>query len=66
MEKFKKTDKICRNCKNVIWMVGIGQGIRCSYGYKYEKGMPPPPKIPSGFHTCEHFELKKELKDKAE
>ena len=38
-------------------MVGIGQGIRCSYGYKYEKGVWPP-KIPSRFHTFEHFELK--------
>lgn len=33
IEKIKgrgEGDKICINCQFILWMVGVGQGIRCS------------------------------------
>ena len=32
-------DRICINCKSFLWMVGIGQGIRCAK-HLDEKGFP--------------------------
>lgn len=42
-------EKVCFNCKNMMWMVGIGQGVKC--GLTKED-------IPSRKHTCEKFERK--------
>lgn len=56
-DKIKQDDKVCYNCKNMIWLVGIGQGVRCG------KKNPPLNYIPSLSHTCEHFEFLKNNKN---
>ena len=25
----KPDEKVCFNCKNMLWMVGLGQGVKC-------------------------------------
>ena len=60
-----KTEKVCYNCKHMLWMVGIGQGVRC--GYEFHKNgstTKPPPMLPSLMHTCENFEFKESLNEK--
>lgn len=44
--------KICKNCKYLLWMIGIGQGLRCGYDMKATF------QVPSSQHTCENFKLK--------
>jgi hypothetical protein len=48
-------EKVCYNCEYLAWMIGIGQGLRCS-NPKKEKKLEP---IPSSKHTCELFKSKK-------
>lgn len=43
--------EICFNCKHMLWMVGIGQGVKC--GLTREN-------IPSREHTCDKFISKHE------
>ena len=50
----KPADKVCYNCKHLAWMIGIGQGLRCSNPTKEKK----PEVIPSSKHFCELFEFK--------
>jgi len=66
MDKPKPDQKVCFNCVNMNWMVGIGLGIRCSHESVYDKSSGKlPPTIPSRYYTCEHFEfLRKPEKDK--
>ena len=47
IENPKPDEKVCFNCKNMLWMVGIGQGVKCKLDYK---------NIPSRYHSCEKFE----------
>jgi len=61
MNQIKSSDKICYNCKNLVWLVALGQGIRCGHPTKVEEGKIPP-LVPSRFHTCEVFEFKIEPK----
>lgn len=42
-------EKVCFNCKNMLWMVGIGQGVKCILDKK---------DIPNRYHTCEKFGFK--------
>ena len=42
-------EKVCFNCTNMMWMVGIGQGVKCRLNMK---------DIPNKIHTCESFEFK--------
>lgn len=44
-----KDEKVCFNCANMLWMVGIGQGVKCSLTMQ---------NIPNRFHTCDKFEVK--------
>ncbi len=44
--------KICKNCKYLLWMIGIGQGLRCGYDMKATF------QIPSSQHTCKNFKNK--------
>ena len=44
--------KVCDNCKYMLWLVGVGQGVKCSndknkVGVKLYN-------IPSRQHTCEY------------
>jgi len=49
IENPKPDEKVCFNCKNMLWMVGIGQGVKCKLDLK---------NIPSRYHSCEQFEKK--------
>jgi hypothetical protein len=42
----KPDEKICYNCKNLLWLVGLGQGIKCDLDKK---------SLPSRWHTCDKF-----------
>lgn len=46
-------EKVCFNCKHMLWMVGIGQGIKCDLNKK---------SLPSRNYTCEKFEKKESSK----
>jgi len=38
-EKLKMNSDVCRKCKYVVWVVGLGLGVRCNYqeNQKYKK-----------------------------
>ena len=42
-------EKVCFNCENMMWMVGIGQGVKCRLTKK---------DIPSRLYTCDEFNYK--------
>jgi len=42
-------EKVCFNCVNMMWMVGIGQGVKCRLTMK---------NIPSRLYTCDEFKRK--------
>ena len=46
-DKPSPNEKICYNCKNLLWLVGIGQGIKCDIDKK---------SLPSRWYTCDKFE----------
>lgn len=43
--------EICFNCKSMMWMVGLGLGLRC-------RQTTPPKIIEHREHTCDKFESK--------
>ena len=60
-----KDYECCWNCRYMSWMVGIGQGVRCTTeenNYRIfrteEEGRPKLPVIPGVAEKCEHFESK--------
>ena len=60
-----KDYECCWNCRYMSWMVGIGQGVRCTTeenNYRIfrteEAGRPKLPVIPGVAEKCEHFESK--------
>lgn len=56
----KPDERVCFNCEYMLWMVALGQGVRC----RHPANNPADGKlfrIPSRRHTCEHFEGKLEL-----
>jgi hypothetical protein len=59
-KKIDLEEKVCMNCEHMIWMVGIGFGVRCGLPEKREYGGMDP-LVPSRRYTCEKFEYKKEL-----
>lgn len=42
-------EKVCFNCEHMMWMVGIGAGVKCRIDKR---------NIPSRFFTCDNFEKK--------
>jgi hypothetical protein len=48
-ENPKPEEKVCFNCKYMLWMVGVGQGVKCELDKK---------DIPSRFYSCDRFEYK--------
>jgi hypothetical protein len=40
-------EKVCFNCENLLWLVGIGQGLKCGINKK---------SIPSRYYTCDKFQ----------
>jgi hypothetical protein len=49
IENPKPEEKVCFNCKHLLWMVGIGQGLKCDLDRK---------SLSSRYYTCEKFEMK--------
>ncbi len=49
IENPKPDEKVCFNCKHILWMVALGQGVKCALDKK---------DIPSRFHTCNNFDPK--------
>jgi hypothetical protein len=43
---FRTTDKCCFNCNHLLWMIGVGQGLRCGV----DKSV-----IPGIYHVCDNF-----------
>ena len=56
MKDIKPDEKVCYNCKYLLWMVGIGQGLRCGNPTKEIKNQ----LVKSSKHTCDLFEKKDE------
>lgn len=59
MENISPEEKVCFNCKHLAWMVGIGQGLKCSNPKKETKYE----SIPNERHTCELFEKRSETQE---
>lgn len=51
----KIDERVCYNCKHMLWMVGIGLGVRCGYTIDNKT---KPPMIPNLRYTCENFNSK--------
>jgi hypothetical protein len=49
IENPKPDEKICFNCKHMLWLVALGQGVKCALDKK---------DIPSHFHCCIKFDSK--------
>ena len=49
IENPKPDKKVCFNCKYMLWLVGIGQGVKCGLNRN---------DIPNRFHSCDKFEFK--------
>jgi len=47
-------EKVCYNCQHLAWMIGIGQGLRCTNPNKEKKNE----MVPGSRHTCELFKSK--------
>jgi hypothetical protein len=49
IENPKPDEKVCFNCEHMLWLVGVGQGVKCGLNRK---------DIPNRFHSCDNFEFK--------
>lgn len=54
IENPKPDEKVCFNCKYMLWLVGIGQGVKCDLDKK---------NIPSRLHTCDKFEYERKINE---
>mgnify|MGYP003333181790 CR=1 FL=1 len=54
-------ERVCFNCKYMIWLVALGLGVRCGYKdpSKDSKTIKSLPLLPGLRHTCDNFEFKK-------
>ena len=48
----------CRDCKNVIWMVGLGLGVRCSHPDNKEYSKTNLPPLISSVFDCKIYRKK--------
>ena len=46
----KPEEEVCFNCSHILWLVGVGQGIKCGLTLN---------QLPNIRHTCKKFEKKK-------
>ncbi len=53
-----KDEKICLNCRYLLWMVGIGQGVRCCHPENIVDKLAPT--VPNRRASCSHFEFRQE------
>ena len=49
IENPKPDEKVCFNCQHMLWLVGVGQGVKCGLTNKA---------ISSRYYTCDKFEFK--------
>ena len=49
IENPKPDEKVCFNCEHMLWLVGVGQGVKCGLNRK---------DITNRFHSCDKFEFK--------
>lgn len=56
----KPEEKVCYNCKYMLWLVGLGLGVRCGYEYHTSEEWKAkiPEMVPHLRHTCVKFESK--------
>jgi hypothetical protein len=47
IENPQPDEKVCFNCENLLWLVGIGQGLKCDLNKKT---------IPTRFYSCDKFQ----------
>jgi len=54
------TDKVCMNCKYLIWGVGVGVGVFCICESNRIKDGTSDKwfRVPNRRYTCEYFEIK--------
>lgn len=58
MDNIKPEEKVCYNCKYLVWSIGVGQGLRCGNDNKEKKYE----MISNSRHTCELFEINPKVK----
>ena len=44
-------EKVCFNCKYMLWLVGLGLGLKCNLDKS---------NIPNRYYTCSKFDFKTE------
>jgi hypothetical protein len=61
------SERVCYNCRYMLWMVGIGLGVQCAHIANKPLDKPYFP-IPSRWYSCEYFKFKSDshLGDKIE
>ena len=59
-KSIKPTDKVCMNCKYLIWSVGVGVGVLCKCESNRIKDGTSSKyfAVPNRRYTCEYFEIK--------
>ena len=51
-------EPVCFNCKYILWLVALGQGVKCKHPAMRERAGGKLFQISSRRFTCEHFETK--------
>ncbi len=46
IENPQPEEKVCFNCEHLLWLVGIGLGLKCGLDKK---------SLPSRYYTCDKF-----------
>ena len=51
-------ERVCCNCKHLLWGIALGIGLRCTEPRNYDRSSGNmPPMVPSRRHTCDGFEF---------
>ena len=59
----RQDERVCFNCKHMLWLVALGLGVRCKHPANNPGGGLFP--IPSRRYSCEHFESKETMTEEA-
>lgn len=52
-------ERVCFNCRHLLWGVALGVGLRCTEPRNHDKSSGEmPPMVPSSRHTCDWFEFR--------
>jgi hypothetical protein len=54
-------EKVCGNCAFLAWLVGIGQGARCTCEENKRDGKEL--QVPGRRHSCGHFRFRRESEE---